>query len=310
LMGFNEFKMPFGHRKISTSTQPDVGRVLVSQKDEKTILQAGSKTYVLNDKDASLAQFVENGTPVLLEPLHLNFWRPLTNNDRGFDAQSKCASWKYCGENVEVKKRKQTITSASTSIQYDIKIPVGSSKGTLIYTVSNAGELQVTVSINPDSGEDPFIPRIGLQTRIADTWKKVEWYGKGPGETYCDRNVGSWVSRFENAIDKMFHYYIDPQESGNRTAVRYFTLKNENGQELRVDASSEHLLNFSIYPHLSQEDIENAKHAHELPYRDWHTLNIDFGQSGLGGITSWGTLPLKPYRLVGDKTYTYSFIIR
>jgi beta-galactosidase len=310
LMGFDEFKLPFGKRNISGFTPDPSEKVLLTEKNGKTILQTGTSSYVFDDHNGSLVQMSKNGEQVLLSPLHLNFWRPLTNNDRGLDAQTKCASWKYCGENIEVVKKIQKSSASTRSITYDVLIPVGDSKGTITYTVSSSGELKVSVSVTLDSGEDPFIPRIGLQTRISDKWSQATWFGKGPGENYSDRNVGSWVSRFENSVDKMFHYYIDPQESGNRTEARYFELKNEDGKVLRIEAASEQLLNFSVYPHLSQEDIENTKHAHELPFRDWHTLNIDLGQSGLGGINSWGALPLEAYRLVGGKTYTYSFIIR
>lgn len=43
--------------------------------------------------------------------------------------------------------------------------------------------------------------------------------------------------------------------------------------------------------------------------RTLNFLNIDLGQRGLGGDTSWGTSPHEAYRLYPGKHYGYSFTI-
>jgi beta-galactosidase len=50
------------------------------------------------------------------------------------------------------------------------------------------------------------------------------------------------------------------------------------------------------------QDLEEAKHLHELPQRDTITVNLDYKQMGVGGDDSWGarthpeyTLPAKSY---------------
>jgi beta-galactosidase len=50
-------------------------------------------------------------------------------------------------------------------------------------------------------------------------------------------------------------------------------------------------------------------HPTELPERDFHTLNLDHRQSGLGGTNSWGALALPQYRIPADKTYRWSFLL-
>ncbi|MBD0353379.1 MAG: hypothetical protein ICV65_19720, partial [Flavisolibacter sp.] len=49
-------------------------------------------------------------------------------------------------------------------------------------------------------------------------------------------------------------------------------------------------------------------HAGELKPRKLTQLHIDAAQMGVGGINSWGTLPLEKYRLP-YKNYSYSFKI-
>jgi beta-galactosidase len=62
------------------------------------------------------------------------------------------------------------------------------------------------------------------------------------------------------------------------------------------------LLSISAWPY-SMEDLEKAMHIHELPRRDFITVNLDYRQMGVGGDDSWGarthpeyTLPAQPYR--------------
>jgi beta-galactosidase len=50
-------------------------------------------------------------------------------------------------------------------------------------------------------------------------------------------------------------------------------------------------------------------HPVELPARDYHTLNIDHRQSGVGGTNSWGALALPQYRIPSGQTYRWSFLI-
>ena len=58
------------------------------------------------------------------------------------------------------------------------------------------------------------------------------------------------------------------------------------------------------------EDLENAKHIHELPKRDFVTVNIDYKQKGVGG--DWPAIARthKEFQLKGKRKYCYSYRIR
>jgi len=66
------------------------------------------------------------------------------------------------------------------------------------------------------------------------------------------------------------------------------------------------VLSMSAWPY-SEQDLEQATHIHELPRRDFLTVNIDFRQQGVGGNNSWGAKPLEKYRLLKGVPYYYSF---
>ena len=99
-----------------------------------------------------------------------------------------------------------------------------------------------------------------------------------------------------------------PQESNNRTDVKWFKLTNSSGEGLYV--AGEQPLGISAWPY-TQENIEEAKHTYDLEEADFITLNIDHKQMGVGGNNSWSqkAWPMEPYQLPAQD-YSYSFYIR
>jgi beta-galactosidase len=64
-------------------------------------------------------------------------------------------------------------------------------------------------------------------------------------------------------------------------------------------------LSISAWPYM-MVDLERARHINELPRRDTITINLDYGQMGVGGDDGWGARPHAQYRLE-CKPYSYSF---
>ena len=134
----------------------------------------------------------------------------------------------------------------------------------------------------------------------------MTWYGRGPHESYWDRKSGARVGRYEGAVLDQYHPYIRPQENGNKTDVRWVALTNDLGVGLLV-VGMPVLGGASAYPFLNEDfdpgDAKQQRHTTDVVPRDLVTLNVDFGQMGVGGDTSWGarthpeyTLPAQEYR--------------
>src|SRR5207237_4315022 len=101
-------------------------------------------------------------------------------------------------------------------------LPAGGSHYANTYTVRGDGSVEVESSFTP--GEQvPELPRFGMQLRLPGELRAVTWYGRGPHENYWDRNSGAAVGRYASAAEELFVPYIEPQESGNRTDVRWVT---------------------------------------------------------------------------------------
>jgi beta-galactosidase len=102
--------------------------------------------------------------------------------------------------------------------------------------------------------------------------------------------------------------YPQPQESSNKTEVRWMQLTDASGKGLKI--TGKQLLNTSAIPY-SQEAIQKARHTYDLQPTDFIAVNIDFGQMGVGGDDSW-SFNGRPYPefMLKEKRYEYSFVIQ
>ncbi len=74
---------------------------------------------------------------------------------------------------------------------------------------------------------------------IPGEFRHVEWYGRGPHETYWDRRTGAAVGIYRSTVDELWTPYVEPQENGNRTDVRWVTFTNAAGAGLRAVGPAE-----------------------------------------------------------------------
>jgi beta-galactosidase len=163
---------------------------------------------------------------------------------------------------------------------------------TMIYTIAPSGiDIHVTGSF---SGAHPkWVPRIGLTMALPVDFTKATWFGRGPGESYPDKKdsarFGQWSASMDGGLQTAYEW---PQENGNRMDTRWATVWSSRvGLEARMTGP----FGFSFREH-SIEELERARHPHELRKGEEHWLNIDFRQHGLGS-GSCGPMPFEKDRL-------------
>ena len=144
-----------------------------------------------------------------------------------------------------------------------------------------------------------------MQMQMPDCYANMQWYGRGPHESYWDRKTGAAVGIYAETVTKPEHRYVRPQENGNKTDVRWMTLTDDEGFGIKFTAMP--LLSVSAWPY-SMKDLAGAWHPYEIPERDFITVNIDYKQMGVGGDDSWGARTHPEYTLPAKK-YQYDFSI-
>jgi beta-galactosidase len=150
---------------------------------------------------------------------------------------------------------------------------------------------------------DP-LPRVGTELLVGDEFDRLEWYGRGPHESYADRKVGARVGRYRGTVAEQHVPYIRPQENGNKTDVRWATLTAEDGVGLLVSGAD---LNVSAHA-WTLENLTAATHATDLVDAGSITLNVDLAQAGLGSDPI-GNGPL-PEHVLDERTYRYRYRMR
>ncbi len=281
------------------------------EKTDKAITITGRDFSAGFDATTGLLVSLKNGgTEMLDAALHPHFWRAPTDNDRGNKMPKELGVWRKAHETW--KAGKVTVESPAPNrvrIVAEGKIDAVSSPYKLTWTVLGSGDVLVSADFQP--GEKlPELPRFGMQTTLRPGFDQLAWYGKGPQETYWDRQAAR-VGIYKSTVREQFFPYVMPQETGNHEAVRWIALTDKTGRGLI--AIGQPLLSANAL-HQTTEDLFSGGHKenyypYQLPERETVTLNLDLRQRGLGGDDSWGAKPHRQFQLL-PRPMTYSYRLK
>jgi beta-galactosidase len=282
--------------------------------DNKVSFTSRDATIVCDRKSGMMKHYQYKNKNILKEGYELrpNFWRAPNDNDMGARSQKKLLPWKKAGENLLLKDWSFKNTSDNKVVIIAIyRLEDVLADLTIKYEMNGDGEILIaqTIKIDPNK-EVPMMPRFGMKMTLPKEFKNIEYYGRGPHENYADRNNSSFVGLFKQTVKEQYYPYIRPQETGNKTDVRWYALFEQNAVKITIESDT--LLGMTAL-HYFIEDLDDGlekdqRHASELSERDLTNLLIDHKQMGVASIDSWGALPLEKYRLT-DKEYTYQFKI-
>ncbi len=279
--------------------------------DTDTLAVAGKKlAAVFSKSDGLLHSLKIKGKEMLVSPLTPNFWRAPTDNDGGPNAggskmPKRLGVWKDAAKNAklvsfDVDQSQPGIVIVKTVLG----LAAGDSTFASKYTIFSDGRILVHNKLKA-AKDMPNIPRIGMQARVIDSLDNMQWYGRGPWESYWDRKSGAAVGIYQEKISQPSHVYVKPQENGNKTDVRWVKFSGSWGSGFVVRGIGP--LSVSAWPY-SFDDLMQVDHPFDLPDRDYKTINIDHKQMGVGGDDSWGARTHPEYTLpAGD--YEYQFVI-
>lgn len=261
-----------------------------------------------------LTSYSVKGRNLMTGDMTPNFWRAPTDNDRGNGAQRRCNGWRSAADNMkQVSASTDSVTGNCRRLTFGYRLNDVNAGYELAYTVSPDGTLKVDATLE-GSENTPELLRMGMLLPVGKNVSRFSWYGRGPEENYSDRNTASFMGRWEADVKNQLYPYIFPQESGNHTDVRHASLVDPaTGFGVRVDGIKP--LNVSALD-VTPNDLDSGidkhqRHASDVHRSRWRNyLYIDLAQRGLGGDTSWGAGPHRPYLLPGNRNYTYSFTLR
>ena len=278
----------------------------INFKSDKTEISFDLITGFINE-------YTFNGEAILKQGYQFqpNFWRAPNDNDMGAGLQNKLIAWKQATENPKLISWDYSKTKANKIVVTAIySLPQVPAELKIIYEINSSGELLVNASLKIDeTKETPMLPRFGMELILPKSFENISYYGKGPFENYMDRDYSAKVGIYNQTVSEQFYPYIRPQETGNKTGIRWYQLSDN---KIDVSIQSDSLLAMTAL-HYFTEDLDDGlekkqSHPEDLKERDATSLKIDSKQMGVGGIDSWGQLPMEKYSLKA-KYYQYQFRI-
>lgn len=223
----------------------------------------------------TLTSWIIDGKEMLVAPLEPYFWKPENDNQHAAQFAQRTAVWREA-KDVTVR-----------------------------YTVIDERTILVDVDYQPTATNRPVMPKFGMRMRIPADFTNIEYYGRGPWKNYPDRKRSAFIGRYKMPLSEYETEYVHPQDNGCRTDIRWFNISSGK-KTLAIKGLQPLCIRAWDY---GEEDLESAKHPHEIQRGRFVNLNIDLNVHGVGGIDTWGQRTLPQYTIDGNKSYHYSFLI-
>ena len=276
---------------------------------ERMSVTIGKKTGMIDYLDVDgepMLKFRESMTP--------EFWRAPTDNDYGASLQKKMRVWK--NPQMNLKSFDKSESKDSVVLTANFEMPEVKAELMLRYRINAAGEVAVTEKMTTDKeAKVADLFRYGMQLQMPASYSKLEYYGRGPEENYIDRHSSSFIGKYEANVKDEYYPYVRPQESGNHTDIRYFSIFNPaTGKGITFEGYAP--MECSAIPYLVEDldagiEKEHAwgQHSGDLVEKGLVQLHIQQRQFGLGCIDSWGASPMEKYRM-HYQDRCFSFVIK
>lgn len=266
----------------------------------------GKKTGLIDYLDV-------DGEPILKfrESMKPEFWRAPTDNDYGASLQKELKVWKNPVMNLKSFDKSEMKDSVVLTATFEM--PEVKAELVLRYRINAVGEVSVTEKMTTDKAAkiaDLF--RYGMVLDLPASFSKLEYYGRGPEENYIDRHSSTFIGKYESDVKDEYYPYIRPQESGNHTDIRYFSIFNPaSGKGITFEGYAPmecSAIPYSIKDLDSGDEKEHAwgQHSGDLVDKGLTQVHIQQRQYGLGCIDSWMTKPMEKYRMhYGDREFRF-----
>ncbi|MEJ6951907.1 beta-galactosidase, LacZ type [Natronospora cellulosivora (SeqCode)] len=309
-IAFEQFVFPVnylaeeGKEEDEDYQETSLEEISVEDKEDLLVIEGHDFKIAFTKETANLSLYQYQGVELLKSSIEPNFWRAMTDNDRGNKLDERASIWKNAVKERELVDL-QLVEEDKIRLKTKYNFPaLNNSKLNIDYQINNDGQIKLSYLL--EAAEDlPEIPEIGMLFMMDKSFEDISWYGKGPHENYWDRAEGAKIGLYSGKVEEQFVPYIRPQECANKTGVRWFQI--ENG-DTALKIKGDPLLEVNVLPYTADE-LEENDHPYKLPESDKVVVRVNYKQMGVGGDDSWGAKTHPEYTLPSGRKYEYSFSI-
>ena len=258
-------------------------------------------------REGGVSSLVYNGVEYITRAPKVSFFRAHTDNDTGAGYPCENAQWQIAGKCAKLLGFETKENADSLEVTFKFLAPtVPSFEYKVTYIAYFDGRLGVKAEYDGVKGLSDM-PVFAMDFKMKKQYDKFTFYGMGPDENYIDRNNGARLGVYTLTALENFTKYLNPQECGNRTGVRYVNVYEENGAGLNFTAT-ENPFEMSVLPYNAYE-LDNAMHRDELPDSTYTWVRIAAKQMGVGGDDSWGAPVHKEFKINSEEAMSLEFIV-
>ncbi|MDR0380821.1 MAG: DUF4981 domain-containing protein [Oscillospiraceae bacterium] len=313
-----QFVLPFsGEKKIVRVGGLDA---VTTEESEAEVKVSGStpesKTFgVTIDKQTGyLTSYRVDGKELIAEAPAGSFYRAELDNDTGGGGHSTNSpgafeKWRDEGLNMSVTNvQVRKANSKFVRVVVDAILTGGSTYG-LTYTVYGNGDVHIDAAVKPNASM-PDLAEFGMIMQLPKDYENMTWYGRGPWENYDDRNKGADIGVYASTVTEQFFPYMRPQETGNKTDVRWAAFTDDTGAGLLAVGDGPLEVNaLHATPNALSSYLSKVRYPYQVQMTENVVLRLNQRQKGVGGET-WNTGPLPQYTLPPNQTYSYGYTLR
>ncbi|MEA4928060.1 MAG: glycoside hydrolase family 2 TIM barrel-domain containing protein [Candidatus Limiplasma sp.] len=232
---------------------------------------------------------------LLTRCLRPDFWRAPTDNDLANGNTLRWAQWKLASLYSSCDRWQETAQSWTAELLFPTCPATGC---TLTYTMQDARTLRVALRLNHPAQD---LPAMGMSLALPCAYHQFRLYGNLQKESYADRDLPRLGLR-EGTVREQFVPYVNPQENGCMTHLRWLEVFRADGCGLRFFADEP--FEATVQPYDAHQ-LEQAQSVYELPRPSNTYIRILKGQCGVGGDDSWGAPVHAQYLFHADSFVFY-----
>ncbi|RKE04099.1 beta-galactosidase [Marinifilum flexuosum] len=311
-IAWEQFQLPI-HKEVTAIEANQLSALTLNEDQNEIKIDAKGFKLRISKSNGSLNSYKIDGTELIEKDLEPFFWRAVTDNDLGNGTPARCKVWKTAGEKRELLSiETNQISAQQIEVIVKYNLPTASSSYKTKYLVSGNGDVEIENTFVPNSNDLPMIPRLGMQMQLPKEFSNIEWFGRGPQESMWDRKSGAMLDHYKGTVWEQYHPYVRPQETGNKTDLRWIALTNKDGKGLMAIGApllSGSALGFDYKELYHGGKDKPNKHGNAIKQGDVISFQIDYKQMGVGGDNSWGA-PVHAEYCIPSQPYQYSFILR
>jgi len=218
-IGFAQIEVP-----TAGPSYPSLGsdeRITLRETDDEYILSTDTFTYRFDPFLGRFSELTYGDETIAFDGPRLSVYRaPLLNEGRletdtvwGYENQTE---WEEIGLDSLVSRSAdfdaEQLSADHVRITSEVRLENPDDDVlfdvTYQYDVYATGDIVTTVQTRPTeiltSTLDAWLPRIGVDFDLDSDFSTVEWYGRGPEETYSDRKSGAEIGRYAGDIRDQF----------------------------------------------------------------------------------------------------------